>query len=471
MVIVGFVILELVLRIVTTAPYDRLHDPLVSFYNLRPLFEMNDQTGRYETADSRLYYFWPQSFPAAKSQNTFRIFCLGGSTVQGRPYAVPTSFTTWLQRSLQSIEPDTHWQMVNCGGISYASYRLIPILKEVLNHHPDLIILYTGHNEFLEDRNYQSIKNIPYSLIRMHHFFLQFRLYSLPHYWLRDYQNRTAKLHFLPSDINARLDREEGMAEYHRDPVWKEGTIKHFRLNLELMIDACKKRDIPIILMNPVANLRDSPPFKAEHSSGLSEEEISRVNQLLQQINKLPLDDPKRLALCEKAVELDPQNPDVLYQLAQTYDYAGDKEGAKRRYIQAKDQDICPLRILEPMNDAIIETARSYDIALADVKKKFESISKDGIPGDDWLVDHVHPSVDGHKVIADMLAETLRDMNFIKLPPNWKPIRKQAWQDHIEALPNEYFEEGEKELRQLLYWGRRIDLPKQNKPVKRIPAQ
>ena len=44
--------------------------------------------------------------------------------------------------------------MINCGGVSYASYRLGPILDEVLGYEPDLIMLYTGHNEFLEARTY-----------------------------------------------------------------------------------------------------------------------------------------------------------------------------------------------------------------------------------------------------------------------------------------------------------------------------
>ena len=85
-------------------------------------------------------------------------YCLGGSTVQGRPYAIETSFTTWLELNLRTADPRYQWEVVNCGGVSYASYRLVPILRELLAYEPDLFIICTGHNEFLEDRTYASVK-------------------------------------------------------------------------------------------------------------------------------------------------------------------------------------------------------------------------------------------------------------------------------------------------------------------------
>ena len=82
----------------------------------------------------------------------------------GRPYTVETAFSSWLQLFLQYADPSKKWEVVNCGGVSYASYRLVPILEEVLeNYTPDLVILYTGQNEFLEDRTYAHLKNLPLS--------------------------------------------------------------------------------------------------------------------------------------------------------------------------------------------------------------------------------------------------------------------------------------------------------------------
>jgi hypothetical protein len=55
-----------------------------------------------------------------------------------------------LELELQATQPDRTWEVINCGGVSYGSWRLVAVLKEVLQYAPDLIILATGENEFLE---------------------------------------------------------------------------------------------------------------------------------------------------------------------------------------------------------------------------------------------------------------------------------------------------------------------------------
>src|SRR5205085_3098240 len=134
------------------------NDPFVGFSDIHPLFVLNEETGRYEIPKSRQTHFQPDGFAAEKSANEFRIFVLGGSTVQGRPWSIESSFTTWLGLNLDASDASREYQVVNCGGVSYATYRLIPILQEVLKYQPDLIIFCEGHNEFLEDRSYAPLK-------------------------------------------------------------------------------------------------------------------------------------------------------------------------------------------------------------------------------------------------------------------------------------------------------------------------
>jgi len=149
---------ELVLRWCVAAPPVDVDDPYIAFSGMSPLFVLDSTGTRFEIAEQHLTFFRPQSFAATKSPRTFRAFCLGGSTVQGRPYAVETSFTTWLALNLRAARPGPDWEVVNCGGISYASYRLVPIMRELLGREPDLFIIYTGQNEFLEDRTYGRLK-------------------------------------------------------------------------------------------------------------------------------------------------------------------------------------------------------------------------------------------------------------------------------------------------------------------------
>jgi len=50
--------------------------------------------------------------------------------------------------------------LINAGGISYASYRIAKLMEELIRFQPDLFIIYTGHNEFLEERTYREIKQM-----------------------------------------------------------------------------------------------------------------------------------------------------------------------------------------------------------------------------------------------------------------------------------------------------------------------
>ena len=81
-------------------------DPYVDFSTVRPLFTPDVSGEHVEIAGARRKFFAPDSFPVRKEDTAFRIFCLGGSTVQGRPYSTPTSFPTWLELSLQAAAPD-----------------------------------------------------------------------------------------------------------------------------------------------------------------------------------------------------------------------------------------------------------------------------------------------------------------------------------------------------------------------------
>ena len=65
-----------------------------------PINQLLPEEDTYEIPATRQKFFQPESFAAQKADDEFRIFVFGGSTVQGRPYAIETSFTTWLELAL-----------------------------------------------------------------------------------------------------------------------------------------------------------------------------------------------------------------------------------------------------------------------------------------------------------------------------------------------------------------------------------
>ena len=62
---------------------------------------------------------------------------------------------------LPAADSSRDWEVINVGAISYASYRTAGLMEELAQYEPDLFIVYTGHNEFLERRTYDTLSERP----------------------------------------------------------------------------------------------------------------------------------------------------------------------------------------------------------------------------------------------------------------------------------------------------------------------
>jgi hypothetical protein len=182
---------------------------------------------------------------------------------------------------------------------------------------------------------------------------------------------------------------------------------------------------------------------------------MQRVLELRERAGKLDWADAYgKLRLLEQAAALDSQHAELLYLIGKCYEHIGRSAEAKNWFALAKEEDVCPLRILEPMHGAILDVAARYDVPLVDVKVLIEERTEDRIPGDEWLLDHVHPSVAGHQLIADSLYQTMEDMELVRTPRGWRARREELWQRHLSSLNEAYFARGVARLKWLAEWSR-----------------
>jgi hypothetical protein len=68
------------------------------------------------------------------------------------------------------------------------------------------------------------------------------------------------------------------------------------------------------------------------------------------------------------------------------------------------------------------------------------------------LVDHVHPSFEGHQLIANALADELVAEGVLTARPGWETERQQRYNAHLASLPAFYFLEGQERLRGQNMW-------------------
>ena len=432
---------ELALILTGWQPAGGVADPYVGFTEIRPLFVKNQAQTEYEIASTRMPLFQPDSFSATKGDNEFRIFCVGGSTVQGRPFSIETAFSKWLELSLKATDKSKDWKVVNCGGVSYASYRLAPIVDEILNYEPDLIVLYTGQNEFLEDREYESIQKTAPWVARTHERLSASRAYSFLRQQFVSTDNESEKTERLPTDAEARLDYQGGLAKYKQDDVWKQNVVTHFQYNLQRMIAAAQTNDVPIVMMNPVCNLKDVAPFK------------SVTDLKLQSQGLLELSVTERISKLESMLPDNDRNAELHFQLGQAYLLAGEVEQARTHLLTAKEEDICPLRATEPIYAAIANVQSKLAVPMVDTRDFFESQTPNRLPGHESLVDHVHPTIRGHQQISGLL---LKEIQRLKLVTGSTDVAQQTalFEQHLESLEFSYFQRAQDRLSGLQRWAK-----------------
>ena len=258
--------------------YDQ-EDPFLGFRSVSPLFETKRSVDApnarvYATRQSKLAWFNHQEFTVNKPDDGYRIFSFGGSTTFGRPYEYDTAFSNWLQILLGSSDPSTSYEVVNVGGVSYASYRVINLMREMFSYEPDLFIVYTGHNEFLEERTYSDILEEPPAVTRLRTHLHRLRSYSLARtLWLRveGQRREQADQRFqMSGEVTAILDQTFGLQHYQRDPEKRKAIESHFRFNLEKMVDMAEDHRVRLIFVVPPSNERDFSPFKSQSCRSLT---------------------------------------------------------------------------------------------------------------------------------------------------------------------------------------------------------
>jgi tetratricopeptide (TPR) repeat protein len=431
-----FALVELILLAAGVVPLYERTDPYVGFSGYAPLFVKRAPPGGepiFETAHNKLRLFNPQRFPARKTEGTTRIFCVGGSTTYGRPYDDRTSFCGWLRRFLPTVDPSRRWEVINAGGISYASYRAARLMEELAEYEPDLFLIYSGHNEFLERRTYDKLLKTPEWVRHLGALASRMRLYSAL------YDITYERDAVLPTEVEALLDRSVGPDNYHRDDELRAAVLDHFRTSLIRMTHIGERAGARLILATPASNIGNFSPFKTEPGPGASALDIRQVDTLKRAATAaLDEDDHARaVAIAERALALDTRDAELLYLQGQALRGLGRMDEARRAFTDARDEDVCPLRALTPVRAIVADVARTRDAGLVDFARIVDERSPDGIPGSELFLDHVHPTIEGNRLLALAIVQEMMDEGFVSPAATWNAAAIAAISEELESSLDE----------------------------------
>ena len=429
-------LMELILALAGVRPIGYSEDPFVGFTSYSPLFveARGNVATTLETAKGKRRWFGYQSFPREKPPGTYRIFCMGGSTTLGRPYDDRTSFSGWLRELLPVADPSRTWQVINAGAISYASYRVAVLMEKLIDYEPDLFIIYSGHNEFLERRTYGDIldksvaeKHTRGTLARTRTYAFIKRMLDSAGKGKAGAQGPKSAKGLLGSEVKAVLDESVGPEGYTRDDKLARQVAAHYRLNLRRMVEIARSVGAKVIFVNPAGNLKDCSPFKSEHTPGLAKADIATCEAMLEEARTATKagKNEQALAVLQQAAARDPRHAHTRYLLGQALWRLGRYDEAKEAFIRARDEDICPLRAVTQFGAAVADVAAARGVPLVDFTAIVEDRSPHATPGTELFLDHVHPTIEGNRLLAMALLDELAQRKIVT-KASWDPAAIDA---------------------------------------------
>jgi tetratricopeptide (TPR) repeat protein len=387
----------------------------------RPVVEMSHPEA-YRGADLRI--------PARKEPNAFRIFCLGASASAGWPHPPGQSYCHVLEAALRGAWPGRAIEVFNVSAHAYPIYRVRLIFDQVLELHPDLLLLWTGNNEFLEHRTY--LRDMP---------------------WLRRVDGLAYRLHayralrrglvalLQPGAVlsaQAREGAEEGLRSklaqmavpLRRDPEQFEGVKRHYEATALAMAQRAAERGVPLWLLTVPVNLRDWKPNASRQD--LSGEALAAWRRSFDAGRADLLRGHPEAAeeLLLRAQEQEPLHAETHFLLGRAREAQGDHRAAHAHYVDAVDLDHNPFRAISAFGEALGRVAaRVPGARLIDARAAMAAASAPRAPGFDLFLDYVHPTLAGNRVVAAAVFDALVESRllgpgspargFEAPPPRW----------------------------------------------------
>lgn len=371
----------------------------------------------------------PDYFQVPKPPNTFRIFCLGGSTTVGYPYWYNGSFSSFLRDRLKRVFPGRNIEVINVGMTATNSFTVNDMARELPVYEPDLFIVYDGHNEFYGALGVASHDSFARSrwLTRAYLRLIHFRTFRLM-------QNGISWAFSIfateqPATAGSTMMEKLAKGQYipYGSDLYSEG-LSTYKKNVEELVEIATEAKVPVLLGAQVSNLRHLSPFVSQDDkSGLGKRDLMKFRFSFDQGMKHLETGNFQEAIIhfQTAIAVDSIRADGHYFLGKALDKMGRYADANREYIKARDYDMLRFRMSSEFNEVMKSADNGKRISFVDMEQTFREHSKDSIIGGELIVEHLHPNAKGYFLMARAYARSMRAHGILSSSEEW------AWADTV----------------------------------------
>lgn len=333
----------------------------------------------------------------AKSGSELRVFAFGGSTVWGDP--VPeVGFVAQMQHWVRRLYPDRDIRIYNFGKQGEPTSYVLHEFTRRLADQPDLIIVITGHNEFMY-RGGEVNGQVP-----------RIRQWLLSHFATMRLLEKCVgrfrmlrKGHMMPNQVEP-WDRESALFK---------NRMATFGEEVNLIVARAREKGVALIVGTLPSNLSDWPPVY-KRLSGRDQRyshAVSRIQALLQSGKYGEASDA-----VTSAFNLYREDAMLYFLRGQIQSAVGAYADARESFVRARDLDPVPLRATSQINSIIRSAASGAPVVtLIDLEKVFEEHSKNGLVGFELIGDNCHSTPLGDSIIAEAIIRTMTEIGL--LPP------------------------------------------------------
>lgn len=244
---VAFTLLPLVTLVVLTEVAVRLVVPRSMAERLHGSRGF-DSAARYLAPDPEVPGGWVtqifdnnyQETTIAPRDDRRRVLLFGGSNTRGFPQAT-------LEKLLdtETLDAGTDWEVINLGREGYGSRRVLYLFEQAMVLEPDVVVIYSGHNEFVElgfEYELEQALGVLGGLSDALSGLRSFQLFSAA--------MRKDAAAMPPTNLD-RADPSQ------RELSWDKtlSVYEIYRVNLEMMCDIAAEHDVAVVLCTVVTNM------------------------------------------------------------------------------------------------------------------------------------------------------------------------------------------------------------------------
>lgn len=358
---------------------------------------------------SRFGYGQRTAFPVKRPDGGIRIVLLGGSACASWPHPPAETFGSYLQQALQRAYPGRPVEVINAAGHGFASYRVRRVFDEIIKLDPTAIVIWSGNNEFLESREYDTgAAGLLDALSERSQLVSRIRSVIRP----APTNLRGDELHDVAAFFWTKVKQEA--LKLRSDPQLLSRVQEHYAASIRYIVTEATRRNIPVLLFTVPSNLRDWLPTVSHNS--LKGERLEEWTQLTERAQRDLLEQNPQagISALKQAIEMEPEHAESYFWLGRLYEAAGQKEEALENYRLAKDLDYNPFRALSSFNQAVRQIARETEGAyLLDVERILDRESDHAAPGFDMFLDYVHPTTRANSIITKEALALLMDRELL----------------------------------------------------------